>query len=71
MQIVMTAQRKNGECHLFADVTPDSSNPGDLCLTANPVEFRQTSLFATDGGSPMLVLPLEEAKKMAREILKL
>lgn len=70
MQIAMTAQKKNGQCHLFADVVPDNSSPGDLCLTVNAVTFRRTSLYAT-GSDPMLILPLDEAKKMAQEILKL
>lgn len=68
MNITITALKENDECHLSADVfIPDRK----YCMTANPVTFSRRYLFGIDAGTPMLVLSLEEAKKMAEEILKL
>lgn len=68
MNITITALKEDNECHLFADVfIPDRK----YCMTANPVTFSRRFLFGTDRGEPMLVMSLEDAKKMAEEILKL
>lgn len=71
MKIAMTVVKKDNECHFFADKFAKESD-GD-CLTAGPVTFDKVRfLFEEDGPhNTMLILPLEEAKKMAQEILKL
>jgi len=68
MNITTTVLKEDNECQFFADVfIPDRK----YCMTANSVTFSRRYLFGTDPGTPMLVLSLEEAKKMAEEILKL
>ena len=70
MNLTMTVMKEGDDCQFFADEFSDDPKCkiGD---TANPVTFSRRYLFGTDKGIPMLSLPLEQAKKMAEEILKL
>ena len=68
MNITVTTLKEGDECHLFADIfIPDRK----YCMTANPVTFSRRYLFNKDTRDPILVMSLEDAKKMAEEILKL
>lgn len=68
MNITTTVLKENDECQFFVDIfIPDRK----YCMTANPITFSRRHLFSTDPGLPMLVMPLADAKKLAKEILKL
>lgn len=68
MNLTTMVLKEDDECHIFADVfIPDRK----YCMTANPITFSRRFLFGTDRGDPMLIMPLEDAKRMAEEILKL
>lgn len=67
--ITMTVVREQDDCQFFADMIPGGG--GKFVMTAKPVVFSRRSIFTQDSGDPMLILPLENAKKMAEEILKL
>jgi len=68
MNLTMTVLKEDDTCQFFADIfIPDRK----YCMTANSVTFSRRSLFPIDLGDPMLVMSLEDAKKMAQEILKL
>lgn len=71
MKISMAVRKINEECHFYADKFAERSD-GDYFI-AGPVTFNKVrSVFEQDGPhNTMLVLPLEEAKKMAQEILEL
>lgn len=71
MNITITALKEGDECHLFADIFPDGRSK--FCESAKPVTFMRRPMFQRDTGEfgPLLTLPLEDAKKMAKEILKL
>lgn len=71
MDITMTVIREGDDCQIFADVFPDE--PSRFCESAKPVTFMRRPVFQCDTGKfgPMLTIPLEDAKKMAEEILKL
>ena len=59
--------KQNDSCIFYGD-----KDYGDkFAYTANPLTFRKRALFTHDGGVPMFDLPLEDAKAMAHEILKL
>lgn len=70
MSITITVMKKGDDCQLFADMFPDGPK-AKFGYAAAPVVFTRRALFTTDPGEPMLYLPLEEAKKMAREIFEL
>ncbi|MEE8207661.1 MAG: hypothetical protein V3T88_01695 [Nitrosomonadaceae bacterium] len=67
--IIMTVMKDGNDCQFYADIFPVKDSK--FCQTANPVTFTRRALFTKDPGKPMLVLPLDVAKKMAEGILKL
>lgn len=70
MSITMTVMKEGDECQLFADKIPDDMK-AKFGYTADPVTFTRRALWSADPGKPMLSLPLDVAKRMAEEILKL
>ncbi len=69
MNINMTVERDGGECRFFADIFPGAVD--EPCFSALPAAFTQRRIYSVDKESGLLTLPLEDAKKMAEEILKL
>jgi len=67
MSITMTVMKEGEDCQFFADKFLER----DMVRTANPVTYCSRTAFGTYTGPPMLSLPLEDAKKMAQEILDL
>lgn len=68
----MTVLKEGNECQFFADEL--SADIGDkFCMSAKPATFIRRAIFTQDSGDygPLLVLSLEGAKKMAKEILVL
>lgn len=72
MTITMTVMKESDECRIFADEFPTESG-AKFCMSAKPATFIRRAAFTQDSGDygPLLTLPLADAKKMAREILKL
>lgn len=70
MNLTMTVMKEGDDCQFFADEFPTDPKTR-FAMTANPITFSRRYLFNTDAGKPMLTLSLEQAKKMAKEILAL
>lgn len=71
MNLTMTVMKKGDSCQFFADEFLDDLSK--FCMSAKPATFIRRATFTQDSGDygPLLTLPLEQAKKMAEEILKL
>ena len=70
MSITITVMKEGDNCQFFADEFPDNPKT-KTAKTGQPITYCVRPLFGTYVGPPMLSLPLEQAKKMAEEILKL
>lgn len=70
MNLTMTVMKDGDDCQFFADEFPKS---GKFCMSAKPATFIRRAAFTQDAGDygPLLTLSLEQAKKMAEEILEL
>ena len=73
MALTVTVMRKNidedDKCLFYVD---DYNDPKEkFVLTANPLTFSRRALFTNCKGEQTFSIPFEDAKAMAREILKL
>ena len=72
-KINLTPVRQGTNCTIFADLFPETSD--GICLTAQPISFRQIEMYETDQSvakpTGLLTMSLEEAKKFAKKILEL
>lgn len=71
MNLTMTVVKEGDDCQFFADKFP--TEPEKFCMSAKPATFIRRAVFTQDSGDfgPLLTLPLDQAKKMAAEILRL
>lgn len=67
MKLNITVMEKDDKCVFYGDKYPGLK----FAETANPLTFRRRALFTAEIGASMFDLPLEDAKAMAHEILKL
>lgn len=67
MVLTVTVIREGDKCEFYVD---DYIND-KFANTATGLKFARRALFTQDAGKPAFDLPLEDAKEMAREILKL
>ncbi len=58
-------------CLFYIDEFSEVETGGKFAMTANPLTFIRRALFTQDKGESVFELPLEEAKKIAKEILEL
>ena len=67
---IITVEKKNGEVAFFLDKFMEKKQ---FTLVGMPVVYERREPYAQDkdNDGPTLCLPIEEAKKMAREILAL
>lgn len=71
MAITVTVMKEDGRCKFYVDDFENSNPVKKFAQTANPLTFSRRALFTSDIGNEVFDLPLEDAKEMAREILKL
>jgi len=67
MKLDVTVMKEDDRCLFFIDDFSDDR----IALSGLPLSFCQQSWFAIDKGKQVFDLPLEDAKKMAYEILNL
>jgi len=71
MEPTVTVMKENGKCSFYIDDFSGFTSTSKYALVAAPLTFIKKGTFTVDTGSPTFVLPLEDAKEMAREILEL
>lgn len=69
-EIKLTAIVKNGTVEIFADKFSKDWHGREFGYTALSARFERRALFAQDKSEPMLVVPVEEARRFAKEILR-
>ena len=67
MKLDVTVMKEDDRCVFYVDDFTDKK----FTMTGNPLTFYRRAHFTQDSGEPTFTLPLEDAKEMAREILKL
>jgi len=71
LKLQVTVLEEAGGCEFYIDDFSELTHSSKYGLVAAPLTFLKKGIFTVDIGSPAFVLPLEDAKEMAREILKL
>lgn len=71
MKPTVTVMKENGKCSFYIDDFSGLTSTSKYGLVGVPLTFIKKGIFANDAGNPTFALPLEDAKEMAREILKL
>ncbi|GAG89523.1 unnamed protein product [marine sediment metagenome] len=69
IETIITVEKENGKCTIYIDEYKEGDRK--YAYTGNPITFTRRALFTQGKGKPAFELPLEDAKEMAREILKL
>ena len=67
--LTVTVMKEGNKCRVYFDKFYDTDDK--FALTAELIKFRRRALFTRDSGDPVFDILIEDAKKMAREILEL